>query len=116
MVGDTEARDHILTEPERAMMDYAAAIATDASRITAGQVDALKQHGFTDAEIFDIAAIAAARAFLTKLMDALGAEPDSHWLETEEAFRNAMTRGRSIGFKPVERLPETPAANVVNLG
>ena len=36
----------------------------------------LRDHGFTDAEIFDIAAAAAARCFFSKLLDALGAEAD----------------------------------------
>ena len=35
-------------------------------------IDALRAHGFTDAEIFDLAATAAPAAFFSKLLDALG--------------------------------------------
>lgn len=43
-----------LTDAEVAMMQFARRIARDASRITSGEVDALKKiHGFTDAEVVD---------------------------------------------------------------
>lgn len=111
MLDGSDARPGDLTPAERAMMAYAAKIARDASRVNAGEVEALKSLGFSDAEVFDIAAIASARAFLTKIMDALGAEPDAHFLDLEEDFRHALTVGRPIDFKPLERLSaESPDA------
>jgi alkylhydroperoxidase family enzyme len=70
--------DGVLTEPEQAMVAFARQTVNDATRTTAEQVAALRQHGYTDAEIFDIAATAAGRAFFTKLLDA--AVPDSAFL------------------------------------
>ncbi len=89
---------------ERAMMDFARQVARDARAVTREQVEALRAHGFSDAEVFDVAAVAAARAFLTKLVDGLGAEPDSVFLDMEEAFRSALTVGRPIATRARERL------------
>ena len=69
----------------------------------------MRTHGFTDDEIFDIVATAAGRAFFTKLVDALGAEPDSSYLALDDAFRLAMKGGRPIDFKSVEELVEAAA-------
>ena len=66
-----------ITAAEQAMMRFARRVARDASRITADEVDALRRlHGLSDAEIFDITAIAASRSFFTKVLDALGSLPD----------------------------------------
>ena len=78
------------------MVAFARQTVNDATRTTAGQVAALRQHGYTDAEIFDIAATAAGRAFFAKLLDALGVLPDSPFLALDESFRRALTVGRPI--------------------
>lgn len=61
---------------EVAVMDFAEQVAIDASGVSAKHVAALRDHGVTDAEIFDIALAAAARSFFSKALDAMGAEPD----------------------------------------
>jgi alkylhydroperoxidase family enzyme len=86
----------ILSDAEQAMVAFARQTARDATRTTAGQVAALKRHGFGDAEIFDIAAAAAGRAFFAKLLDALGVLPDSALLALDAPFREALTVGRPI--------------------
>ena len=95
-----------VTETERALFRFSRKIAKDASRVTSGDIDLLKKHGLNDDEIFDIAATAAGRAFFTKLLDALGVETDSTFVDLESTFRRAMTVGRPIGYRPVERVPE----------
>ena len=97
-----------LTDAEQAMVAFAREVARDASRITSTQVQALNAKGFSDAEVFDIAATAAGRAFFTKLLDALGVEPDSPFLELEPALREALTVGRAIDPRPVVTMPATP--------
>lgn len=95
----------VLTNAERAMMNFARRVAKDASKITSGEVTALKEiHSFSDAEIFDIAAIAASRSFFTKLLDALGSEPDIGFMRLDDALRRALTVGRPISWKPSEQL------------
>jgi len=91
--GDSE----VLTDAERAMMRFARKIARDAGQITAADVAVLKdEHGLRDEEIFDIAAIAASRCFFTKLLDALGSEPDLPFKYLDEDLRDSLTVGRPI--------------------
>lgn len=85
-----------LTPAEIAMMAYAEQIALDASAVTENQIQELRDHGFSDAEIFDIATAAAARCFFAKTLDALGAEPDELYWKLEESLRQSLTVGRPI--------------------
>jgi uncharacterized peroxidase-related enzyme len=93
-----------LAPADVAMMAFAERVARDASSIGEGEVRGLREHGFTDAEIFDIAAIAAARCFFSKLLDALGAEPDAPFAELEEDLRRQLTPGRPISRQAPEKL------------
>jgi uncharacterized peroxidase-related enzyme len=93
-----------VSEAEQAMMRFARQVAKDASRVTSGDVDLLKKHGFTDAEVFDIAATAAGRAFFTKILDALGVEGDSSFMKLDRSFREPLTVGRPIAIRKVETL------------
>ncbi len=62
-----------LTEAERAVVAFARKIARDASKITSGDVAVLREtHGYSEGQIFDIVAVAAARCFFVKILDALG--------------------------------------------
>lgn len=85
-----------LSAAEAAMLAFGRKVARDASAVTADDVALLKQHGFTDAEIFDISATAAARAFWTKLLDSLGVEADTPFRAMNPEFRDALTVGRPI--------------------
>lgn len=86
-----------LTSAEVAMMAFAEQIVVDATVVTQSHIDTLRQHGFTDAEIFDITTTATARCFFSKTLDALGAEPDSAYLALDKNLRQALTVGRAIG-------------------
>jgi uncharacterized peroxidase-related enzyme len=90
---------------EREVMRFAAKVVRGAARISAGDVQVLHAHGLSDAEIFDIAATAAGRAFFANLIEALGAEADSTFLELPEDVRQALTVRRPIDFRDVARLP-----------
>lgn len=93
------ARDYSsagLSESEVALMAFAAKVATRAHEITKSDVDELRSHGFGDAEIFDIAAAAAARCFFSKLLDAMGAEPDSAYRDLDADMVSTLTVGRPI--------------------
>jgi hypothetical protein len=72
--------------------------------------EAMRAHGFTDIDIFDIVAIAAARSFFTKMLDGLGAHPDADYLQMDEMLRRVLTVGRPIAEGELERL--TAAASV----
>lgn len=83
-----------LTPAEIAMMRFAEQIAHDATEITQADIEALRGHGFSDAEIFDITSTAAARCFFSKTLDALGAEPDAVYQELDENLRTTLAVGR----------------------
>lgn len=100
----------ILTDAEAALVRFARQVAKDASRVTSGQVQALKKFGYSDADIFDIAATAAGRAFFTKVLDALGVEADAPFRALEPAFREPLAVGRPIDVREPVRLPEPQAA------
>ena len=89
-----------LTDAERAMLRFARQVARDAAAITADDVAALAAHGFSDAEVFDIATTAAARAFFTKILDAMGVLPDAPLGELPAPLRAALVVGRPIDTAP----------------
>jgi uncharacterized peroxidase-related enzyme len=107
------ADDHTaagLSPADVAIMSFAEKVASDAGAVTAADVQALRGHGLTDAEIFDVTAAAAARCFFSKVLDALGAEPDAAYAQVEEGLRRRLTVGRDIGTSAVERLPAPGAS------
>lgn len=95
--------DEVLGDAEVAIVRFVRSIARDARKVTAGQVAALRDiHGMTEEEIFDIAAIAAGRSFFTKVLDALGSEPDSAFMSLDDTFRRRLAVGRPISCQPAE--------------
>lgn len=104
-IGRGEVPD-VLSSAEAAMLDFARAVARDASTVTRDDVERLKAHGFDDGEIFDIAAAAAGRAFFTKVIESLGAEVDAPARAIDADLRNALEVGRPITFIEPEHLPE----------
>ena len=97
--------DGLLSVAEQAMLAFARRVASDASQVTARDVAALGELGCTDAEIFDIAATAAGRAFFTKVLDALGVAADAPFLALDEPLRTTLTVGRPIDTDACTRLP-----------
>jgi len=84
-----------LTERDVAMLAYAEQIAIDASQVTQADIDRLRTTGFSDQQICDIALCASFRCFVSRFFDAVGAGPEAIFIDSDEAFRAAMTVGRS---------------------
>jgi hypothetical protein len=104
IAGDFTTAD--LAPADVAMMAFAEKLVREATAITAGDIQGLRDHGLTDPEIFDMAAAAAARCFFTKLLDALGAEPDVVYTQQlEDNLRRQLTVGRPISHSAVEQVP-----------
>ena len=97
-----------LSDAELAMTDLSRKVALGASAVEARDIEALKEHGLTDAEIFDIVAASAGRAFLSKLVEGLGADADAAFLDIDSPLRESLTVGRSIDSSTPERLPVKP--------
>ena len=85
-----------LSAKDVAMLAYAEQVARDASRITEDHIDALREHGFSDVEISDIALCASIRAFVSRFFDATGATPEPVFFDEDAEFREAMTVGKAI--------------------
>jgi alkylhydroperoxidase family enzyme len=79
-------RDHRaaseLTRREVAVLDYA--VATAIGQPTAADVARLREEGFDDASIVDVAVTAALRLFGSRVYDALGVETDPFFLEQQD--------------------------------
>jgi uncharacterized peroxidase-related enzyme len=95
-----------LSAAEAALMRFACAVAHDASAVTADDVAELKRHGFSDGEVFDIAAVAAGRAFFTKIIESLGVAADAPLRTMDATLREALTVGRPVTFVEPDRLDE----------
>jgi alkylhydroperoxidase family enzyme len=89
--------DEGLDGAERALARWARRVATDPNAIVAEDVQALRDGGFDDAQIFAITTFVALRLAFSIINDALGARPD-HQLgtSTPEAVRSAVTFGRPL--------------------
>jgi uncharacterized peroxidase-related enzyme len=89
---------HAGLEPaEVAMMAYAEKIVLNAYKVIPEEIDGLRAHGFSDTDILDIALTAAARSFISKVIDAVGVEPDEKYMDVEAALRQTLTVGRPFG-------------------
>ena len=85
-----------LPPEEVALIAFAEKVALDAHNVTQEDIDRLRQHGFSDEEILDVALTAAARSFFSKVLDAVGAEPDAKYADLEQPLREALTVGREF--------------------
>jgi len=65
-----------LSPAEVAMMEFAEKLSLDSSVMTEADAAVLRDHGFSDREIVDIAFAAGARNFYSRSLHALGIEPD----------------------------------------
>lgn len=66
-----------LADQEVALIDFAIKLTDHAYTITPRDIDTLRGFGCSDEEIVDVAATAAQRNFFSKLLDALGGEPEN---------------------------------------
>ncbi|HEX7116763.1 MAG TPA: hypothetical protein VF193_16675 [Steroidobacter sp.] len=104
-------RPESLSDADAAMVTFARKVARDASAITREDVQALKEHGFTDAEVFDIVATAAARAFFTKVVESLGVGSDAPLRALDPELRETLSVGRPPRFVEPETLaPAEPVS------
>jgi uncharacterized peroxidase-related enzyme len=85
-----------LSEEEQAIVHYATKVAGDPASVDESDIDRLRQAGLSDAEIFDVAAAAAARCFFASLSDALGTLPDPVFREKMPDLVEVLTVGRTL--------------------
>ena len=101
----TDAAESPLEPRERALMAFVEKVVRSADQVTLSDVEGLRTHGYRDEEIFDLASAAAARCFFSKLLDALGVQPDSSFNDLDPTLRQALTVGRPVSDSPSVRVP-----------
>ena len=75
-----------LDPAEHAIIDFAAKIAADPTCATQADIDALRQHGLSDREIFHIVLAVTIRLFFAGTLAAAGAQPDPQLEESAAAL------------------------------
>jgi alkylhydroperoxidase family enzyme len=65
-----------LSFAERALLSYVAKVTEAAYRTTAEDVQALRQHGWTEPQIAEAVYVTALFAFFNRVADAFGIHPD----------------------------------------
>jgi uncharacterized peroxidase-related enzyme len=87
-----------LQPQDRAVYEFAAKVALDAASVQQSDIDELRVVGLTDIDIADVVYVVAARAFFTRVLDALGAQTDPETAGTFDADAlNTMIVGRPVG-------------------
>jgi len=104
-VGDETTMRAIVADPslaaldatDRAVMEFATLVALDAPSVTQEHVQRLRDQGLSDADVADVVFAAAARAFFTKVLDALGVQADAQLgAAFDPEMRQNVTVGRPI--------------------
>ena len=86
----TDFRHAGLAPVEVALMTFAQRVIADATSIVADDIEQLRAFGLSDADIVDVVLTATTRAFFSKTVDALGAEPEASILQDEPVLRAAL--------------------------
>jgi alkylhydroperoxidase family enzyme len=90
--------DGQLDPSERTLARWARQITREPNATDVGDVQALRDAGYDDAQIFAITVFVALPIAFSTVNDALGARPDRALGETAPApVRDAVTLGRSVG-------------------
>jgi alkylhydroperoxidase family enzyme len=95
--GVLSARDDRLGDAERALARWARKVAADANSTTTADIDELRSHGFTDAQILALTVYISLRLAFSTVNNALGARPDAELGATvPETVKAAVPYGRPI--------------------
>jgi alkylhydroperoxidase family enzyme len=97
----------VLQPAEVAAVRHARRVVRHGYQVDACDVAELRAAGYSDGDVFDITAAAAARAFFAKLVDALGAEPDVAYAELGEGLIESLAVGRAFPSATVCSQPVT---------
>ena len=90
-----------LTDQEKAMAGWARKVARDPNGTTPADVQALREAGLDDGQIFAITAFVALRLAFSTINDALGAQPDAQLAQSlPSEVREAVTYGRPVAQAP----------------
>ena len=90
-----------LTDQEKAMAAWARKVVRDPNSTTPADIQALRDVGFDDGQIFAITACVALRLAFSTINDSLGAQPDAELAQSlPPDVREAVTYGRPVSQAP----------------
>jgi uncharacterized peroxidase-related enzyme len=93
--GVLNGSDAGLTDQEKAMAAWARKVVKDPNATTPDDIQALRDSGLDDAQIFAITAFVALRLAFSTINDALGSQPDAQLAQSlPPEVRSAVTFGR----------------------
>lgn len=93
--GVLEGTDSELSEQEKALAAWARKIVKDPNATTPADIQALRDAGLNDGQIFAITAFVALRLAFSTINDSLGAQPDPQLVESlPQEVVDAVTYGR----------------------
>ena len=91
-----------LTDQEKAMAAWARKVARDPNATTPSDIQALRDSGLDDGQIFAITAFVALRLAFSTINDSLGAQPDAQLARSlPREVREAVTYGRPVAQAPI---------------
>jgi uncharacterized peroxidase-related enzyme len=85
-----------LDEKDTAMLEYAEKMTLRPSEITEKDVQKLRDVGWTDGEILDIAALTSYRNFITRMADALGVELTENYKSLRRDYVDSLMVGKKL--------------------
>jgi len=95
--GVLNGSDAGLTDQEKAMAAWARKIARDPNATTPADIQALRDSGLDDGQVFAITGFVALRLAFSTINDSLGAQPDAQLaLSLPQEVREAVTYGRPV--------------------
>jgi uncharacterized peroxidase-related enzyme len=100
-VGVLNGTDAELTDQEKAIAGWARQVARDPNATTPADVQALRDTGLDDGQIFAITAFVALRLAFSTINDSLGAQPDAQLAQSlPPDVCEAVTYGRPVAQAP----------------
>jgi uncharacterized peroxidase-related enzyme len=95
--GVLNGSDAGLTDQEKAIAGWARRVARDPNATTPADIQALRDSGLDDGQIFAITAFVALRLAFSTINDSLGAQPDAQLAQSlPPEVREAVTYGRPV--------------------
>jgi len=86
-----------LTDQEKALAGWARKVARDPNATTPADIQALRDTGLDDGQIFAVTAFVALRLAFSTINDSLGAQPDAQLAQSLPGeIREAVTYGRPV--------------------
>jgi len=78
------------------MLEYAEKITVSPSEVGESDVQGLKQAGWSEAEILDIAALTSYRNFITRMADSLGVQLTEDYARLRKDYVDALMVGKKL--------------------